>query len=173
VYDVLRRPTHHFVEPEGESEMLVTRTLWGEEVTDPEDDNLRTRAYRVYDGAGVLTNESYDFKGNLLQQTRTLAVAYEVTQDWSVLDEASPPSVESIADLAASDLESESFTFELTYDALNRVVTRTTPDDSVTENAYNEAGLLESVSVRLRGSATPTSFVGDFDYNARGQRERW
>jgi YD repeat-containing protein len=32
--------------------------------------------------------------------------------------------------------------------------------------------VVESVAVRLRGAVTPTSFVFDLDYNARGQRQR-
>jgi RHS repeat-associated protein len=172
VYDELRRPTHHFVTEQSASEMLVTRTLWGEEVTDPEDDNLRTRPYRVYDGSGVLTNDAYDFKGHLLQQTRRLATEYETTQDWLLLEDASPQTVGNIATAAESELESETFTFEMEYDALGRVTSRTTPDDSETLPTYNEAGLLEAVDVHVRGAGTPTTFVSNLDYNARGQRER-
>lgn len=35
---------------------------------------------------------------------------------------------------------------------------------------YNLANLLEAVSVNLRGAAVATSFVGNIDYNAKGQR---
>ena len=35
---------------------------------------------------------------------------------------------------------------------------------------YNEAGLLETVSVSLRGDQNRTPFVTDIDYNAKGQR---
>ena len=54
VYDELRRPTHHFVTPPSASEMLVTRTIFGEAVPSPVDDNLRTRLFRIYDSAGAL-----------------------------------------------------------------------------------------------------------------------
>src|SRR5207237_8286508 len=56
------------------------KTEYGENQPGAETLNLRTRAYRVYDTAGVVTNaalnpasghlESYDFKGNLLRSTR-------------------------------------------------------------------------------------------------------
>jgi YD repeat-containing protein len=50
------------------------------------------------------------------------------------------------------------------------------PDLSVIRPGYNEANLLETLEVRLRGEATPdgqpvwTPFVRDIDYNAKGQR---
>ena len=170
VYDALRRPTHQWVTPPSAAEMLVVRTVWGEDVGSPVDDNLRTRVFRVYDAAGELTNVTYDFKGNLLQQQRRLTLEYETTQDWSLLDDASPPTAENIAALADAQLEDETFTFLMEYDALNRATSRTTPDDSETLLTYNEAGLLEAIDVRIRGAASPTNFVSDFDYNARGQR---
>lgn len=71
---------------------------------------------------------------------------------------------------AASLLSSETFTTSSTFDALNRVVTLTTPDASVYIPTYNEANLLETVSVKIRGSSTATIFVQNIDYNARGQR---
>lgn len=35
---------------------------------------------------------------------------------------------------------------------------------------FNEASLLETVDVNLRGASTSTSFVTNIDYNAKGQR---
>src|SRR5690606_35798657 len=43
---------------------------------------------------------------------------------------------------------------------------------SVIAPAYNEAGLLETVDVRLRGAGAATRFVSDIDYDARGSRQR-
>ena len=47
-----------------------------------------------------------------------------------------------------------------------------TPDGSVATPAYDEAGLLGSVAIRLRGAAAATTFVAETAHNARGQRER-
>ncbi|TRX54815.1 hypothetical protein FNH22_18855 [Fulvivirga sp. M361] len=69
-------------------------------------------------------------------------------------------------------LESETFTQQMQYDAPNRPVSMTMPDNSVVRPAYNETNLLESVEANLRGSGTATSFVTNIDYNARGQREK-
>jgi hypothetical protein len=35
---------------------------------------------------------------------------------------------------------------------------------------YNEAGLLTAIEADLRGAATPTTFVTNVDYDAKGQR---
>jgi RHS repeat-associated protein len=55
------------------------------------------------------------------------------------------------------------------YDALNRVTSQTTPDLSVSVPTYNDAGLLETLSVGVLGAA-PTTVISNIDYNARGQR---
>jgi YD repeat-containing protein len=47
----------------------------------------------------------------------------------------------------------------------------TTPDQSVHRPTYNEANLLETVDVTLRGAQTATSFVADIDYEANGRRK--
>ena len=57
------------------------------------------------------------------------------------------------------------------YDALNRPVAITTPDNSVHRPTYNEANLLESMAVQLRGAQGATIFVSNIDYDAKGQRE--
>ena len=171
-YDELRRPTHQFVTPPAASEMVVTRTVWGESVPSPATTNHRGQPYRIYDGAGELTHVAYDFKGNLLSQQRRITVAFETTQDWSLLDAAAPPTPANIATLADPELDAEVFTTAFEYDALNRVTSSTTPDDSETLSTYNEAGLLETVAVRIRGAGTPTTFVSDLDYDAKGQRLR-
>lgn len=161
-YDQLRRPTQLFVR-DLSGEKLVERTVYGEPVTaEPVAEaeakrlNLRGKVRQHYDGAGLVTNEEFDFKGNLLRSTRQFAVEYRKQLDWL----ASP----------APALQSEIFTSSTTYDALNRPITLTTPDRSVVHPAYNEANLLERVSVNLRGAATETVFVSDIDYDAKGQR---
>ena len=74
-------------------------------------------------------------------------------------------------------LELETFTTVSAYDALNRATSIKTPHNasipaSEILPAYNEASLLESVNVKLRGSSTATNFVQNIDYDAKGQRER-
>ena len=167
-YDALRRPTRQYVrgtdaersDPRTlDREVLFALTEYGEDHTEAEKLNFRTRVYRQCDGAGVITNmdgnEAYDFKGNLLRGTRQLMRDYKALADWS----------------AAPVLEDEIFHSATTYDALNRPLTLTAPDGSITSPGYNEANLLQRMDVQLPGSAAATTFVTNIDYNAKGQRE--
>ncbi len=69
------------------------------------------------------------------------------------------------------EAETARFDTKTTYDALNRVASKTTPDGSVTVPAYNETRLLEQLRVDVRG-ATPRLVIENIDYDARGQRVR-
>ncbi len=152
-YDVLRRLLGLFVTENG-AERLAQQTVYGEAQGDAT--NHRTRVFQVFDGAGVATHVSYDFKGNLLETREELADEYRLAIDWQ-----SPPPI-----------TGGSFTSQTTYDALNRTVTATSPDGSIYRPTFNEANLLEAVDVNLRGAATATPFVGNIDYDAKGQRVR-
>ncbi|EYF04841.1 Hypothetical protein CAP_3867 [Chondromyces apiculatus DSM 436] len=157
-YDVLRRPIELWVQQGTNPEVLAERTVHGESVPNAASLNLRGKIYQQYDGAGLVTSTGFDFKGNPLGSTRTLAVDYQNQLDWA----ATP----------APALQTETFTSSTAYDALNRPISTTKPDQSETRPTYNEAGLLEAVDVRLRGASTWTSFVVAINYNAKGQRER-
>ncbi|MCX4672356.1 sugar-binding protein [Streptomyces sp. NBC_01381] len=151
VHDAARRPAETWLRNASAPETLTDRTLYGE--SQGAALNLRGKPWRTYDQAGRVTHTRYDFKGNLLESRRALAAEYRATVDWS----ASPP------------LEPEFAPATTVYDALNRPASLTTPDGSTTVPAYNEAGLLESVSVSVRG-APASLFISDIDYNAKGQR---
>ena len=164
VYDALRRPTEQWLSGNGGAEKLVGRTVYGESAANPEVSNLRGMAWKSYDQGGLVENAAYDFKGNLLESARRFARTYDATIDWNVAD---PDSL----------LEPETFTTVTAYDALNRATSIRTPHNagvpaSEILPAYNEASLLESVNVKLRGAATATNFVQNIDYDAKGQRER-
>jgi YD repeat-containing protein len=79
VYDAARRPTQQWVKPGLGAEQLVTFNIYGEQVANSEDYNLRGQLYRSYDSAGALTSVEFDFKGNLLRQRRKLAEDYTTT----------------------------------------------------------------------------------------------
>src|SRR5262249_14930973 len=123
--------------------------------------NLRTRIFEHRDQAGVLTNTSFDFKGNLLETTRVLTTGYQSDVDWG----APPP------------LQLEVFTTQSEYDALNRPIRIVAPHNKIAtatilSPTYNEANLLETVAVHVRGAVPATPFVTNIDYNAKGQRTR-
>ena len=69
-YDRLRRPTMLFVRMGDGPERLVEQVEYGEDRPDALATNLRGQIYRKFDGAGIATTSSYDFKGNLLSGTR-------------------------------------------------------------------------------------------------------
>jgi YD repeat-containing protein len=137
------------------SEVVAERIVYGEGQTNDQALNLRTKVYQQFDGAGLVTNGAYDFKGNLLTSTRQLLQDYKNQVDWS----QSP----------AFDTGS-GFTTSTAYDALNRPVSITTPDASVVRPLCSERSLLSQVGANLRGSTSVTAFVNDVTYNAKGQR---
>lgn len=183
VYDALQRPTHSYVRSGDGPERLAGRTVYGEGHSDAEA-NMRGKVYLSLDQAGAVSSGSidpetgqflaYDFKGNLLSSTRQFARNYKESIDWSTIDalfetELAPAA---IASALAPLLEAEVFRQRTQYDALNRPIILTAPDGSIIRPVFNEANLLDEVTVRLRGASEPTIFVEDIEYNARGQRER-
>jgi RHS repeat-associated protein len=167
-YDALQRPTHVFLQKGTAPEKLVERNVYGEAHAEAVTRNLRARTYQGYQGAGVLTNTRFDFKGNVVESALRLAVEYRDATDWSAISTLTDAAA--IEAAAAPLLEAETFSSTVIHDALNRVRSRTTPDGSETRPTYNEANLLEMVDVRLRGAADWTPFIESVDYNARGQR---
>ncbi|HYP54532.1 MAG TPA: RHS repeat-associated core domain-containing protein, partial [Pyrinomonadaceae bacterium] len=181
-YDELRRPRRKFVKgalpKDPTHEILFEHVVYGDSrdanLTNEQvrHSNLRTRVHLQHDGAGLLTNEAYDFKGNLLRSTRQLPEDYKDPFDWK----------------QSPSLESEVFASASRFDALNRVTQQTAPHVvkpesrlSVVQPAYNEANLLERVDVWQGLAAEPETLldpntatlrpVTNIDYNARGQRE--
>jgi RHS repeat-associated protein len=166
-YDPLRRPVETSLREGTGPDLLIGRMVYGESRPNPEADNLRGKVVQVFDQAGVVTTDKYDFKGNLLRSQRQLAEivdpqgtripAYKTIVDWS----------------GDFQLEADNiYTSSTRYDALNRPTEQITPDTSIYHPTFNEANLLERVDVELRGPATATPFVTNIDYNAKGQRER-
>lgn len=175
VYDRLRRPVEQYVTGEDSDlpdqrvrgrTVLFEKTEYGEELAANVAAalNLRTRIFRLHDGAGIICNsalntdsnerEAYDFKGNLLRGTRTLANEYVDIVDWS-----------------RRQSTDDVFATATTYDALNRPTSLTMPDGSVVRPFYNEANLLSRVRARLPGDSEDTGFIDSIEYNARGQRK--
>jgi RHS repeat-associated protein len=152
-YDELRRPTGLFVTENG-AERLAERTVYGEGHGDAA--NHRGQIFQRFDGAGVVTNVTYDFKGNLREHERELLSTYKVAVDWWQNPAAT----------------GGTFISSTTFDALNRPLTVTSPDGSVYRPIFNEANLLDKVEVELRGATVATGFVTNIDYNAKGQRKK-
>lgn len=160
-YDPLRRPVAvHVSGPElGEAaaEALCETTEYGERETDGEARNLRTRVARKRDATGVLTNQSFDFTGNLLKSTRQLATQYRVQLDWS----------------RPVELEENVYHSSSRFDALGNVLAQTDPDSTTIHRRYgllSELGAIWLSHDTSAGDGQPEPLVTDVTYNARGQR---
>jgi RHS repeat-associated protein len=150
-YDELRRPTGVHVTENGQ-ERQTERIVYG----DSPADNLRLQVHKVHDSAGILTQAGYDLAGNAVDTRRDLLPDYVADVDWAT----DPPAGDG------------SFRVQRAYDALNRPLVLVSPDASVYRPSFNEAGLLETVSVRLRGASEATPFITGIEYDERGERLR-
>lgn len=113
-YDKLRRPTDTVLQ-DTTGEKTVTRTVYGEDAPDAVANNVRGQAWKIYDGAGIVTH-TYDIQGNPATTGRELAAAYRTVLDWS----ATP----------APAVEDRTWTAATSFDALDRPTngrTRTAP----------------------------------------------
>ena len=140
-------------------DVIVEKVEYGDTAPSPEASRLRSRVWKQYDAAGVVTSERYDVDGNLTRSTRQVIGEYKALTDWS----SATPS-------------GDTFATDTFFDALRRPVTLTTHDATVVAYAYNEAGLLNSVRANLRGAkenGVPvwTAFVSNIDYDEKGQRK--
>lgn len=176
VYDELHRPTFTYVQRGSAFRILAGRIVYADRPdsnmpTPPEQSNLRGKIYQSYDPAGAVTNPKYDFKGNLLQSARQLtkAPSYRQQMDWTALGASND--VQQIATNAAALLvTTETFAQSTAYDALNRPVTITSPDQSVTVPSYNERRLLKQISVTVGPTNKTQQTVKSISYNEKGQR---
>lgn len=170
-YDPLRRPTNTFLREGAGAELLVWRTVYGETLPNPEAQNQRGNVVQLFDQAGVVTSDEYDFKGNRQRSQRQLAQEYKTTVDWS----------------APVPLETVTYMSRTRYDALNRPIQLIAPHGdqpgtkiNVIESIYNEANLLEQVHAWLNQDAEPADWlnpaiasvhaVANIDYDAKGRR---
>jgi YD repeat-containing protein len=112
---------------------------------------------------------SFDFEGHALLEQRQLVADHKTQPDWSVL--LGHATVDAMALAAAPLLDTETFSASSSRDALGRVLTAISPDNSTVTYTYDEGGALQRVTLEHRGSQTTQTIVGEVTYNARGQRE--
>ncbi len=178
-FDALRRPLTLRYTDDVDSDVLVEVHIYGDF-----DGGVGTKAkgrlFRLYDTAGQLEISEYDFKGNVVAMRKTLPADLTADVDWDGIETATTltnldSAVAGTSILATGAANSHELT--RTFDALNRLLTETGPDDdqgsgtdrSVTTYGYDTGGRLKTVQVAVRGAAA-TTFVSDITYNARGQR---
>lgn len=169
-YDNLQRPLAIYVRAQLATEQLVYYYLYGERLPNPTQHNHLGQLYQLYDQAGCKTQEAFDFNGNPLRVNLRVCKDYKNTINWMPLS--------SHANLADAQiavdpmLEAEMLNSSTTYDALNRPLSNTAPDGSQTFYTYNEANFLDKIATQLPNEATPTEYVANIDYDAKGQRTR-
>ncbi|MGE5845430.1 MAG: SpvB/TcaC N-terminal domain-containing protein, partial [Ignavibacteria bacterium] len=167
-YDKVNRPVSSFLK-DGNTEILYAHRVYGDLLPDAVNRNMKGLVYQFYDQGSVVTIQNYDFKGNgLLTETR-ITKEYKQATDWMMLDGITD--IQTIEDLAEQKIESEIFTSSVVLDALNRPLSVTLPDNSVSEPKYNEANYLESFRVQIRGTGDFITFLSNQDYDAKGQRQ--
>ena len=194
-YDELRRPLRSYVtdaDPQHPGVEKCTQVnVFGERVSQVQPAlNLRGRLLLHCDTAGIVVSagtnpqsgaiEACDFKGNALRTTRQQLRDYKNAPDWNGVDwnavntalAAEPLQLPDLLSAFSPMLEPEFFSSNAAFDALNRPIALTSPDASVYRPIYNEANLLDQVSVNLRGAPTATAFVANIDYDAKGRRTR-
>ena len=86
--------------------------------------NQRGRLFKTFDQAGVVTNAGYNFKGQLIHCQRQLAVEYKEKLNWS----------------NTVPLEQRTYATTTKYNALNREIECTTPDNTIIQYGFNERG---------------------------------
>lgn len=158
-YDILQRPLDTWVKGDTVPILvLYGKIIYGENQPNDKENNVRGKAIVVYDSAGKLTSEKYDFKGNLLSSTRVFAQEYKTTPNWDMAD---PDSI----------LEGSKYTFtsSIEYDALNRPIKQIQPDGSEHMPFFNPAGLLDRVELKKDDSTN--TYVQNIDYDEKGQRK--
>ncbi|OCK76021.1 SpvB-domain-containing protein, partial [Lepidopterella palustris CBS 459.81] len=154
-YDVLRRPCKTFVNSGTDNEYLSQQIVYGESQPEPEKNNLRGKVYQTFDQASKVTNLEYDYAGHPTHIQRQFVKEYKRGVDW--------------AGAAPIEMEEQIFESMATFDALQRSVSATRYDGSVSTNVFNRQGLLKAVR-GLIDTAQETTFVKDVQYNASNQQ---
>jgi RHS repeat-associated protein len=158
-YDGLHRPSHTTVAG-GDGDLLINKAYTFEKFTyvegqaDDKKNNFRGKPVEHFDQAGKISFTFYDLKGNLLTSFRQLFAEYKEIPDWN----------------GGSIPDNQQYPDQQTYDALNRVTVSRTPDGSTSFFAFNEAGLLKTITVTQSGINKP--YVNNIDYNEKRQRSK-
>ena len=169
-FDILQRPMHSkVIGGDGSTPLdhIFGRIIYGESLLLPDRSNeaaiqaknLLGQPIQQYDSAGLIDTPDYDFKGKPLSVIRKLFSKYKEVANWTDFN-------------IALDLEAESFIFITETDAFGRITRQVAPDGSELSPVYNEAGLLNSESVKNPGAAIAEVYIKNIDYNERGQREK-
>lgn len=131
--------------------------------------NLLGQVYRHYDGAGRVTLNEVDFKGNPLDKVREVIADSATAAGALFAVNWQPPAGSNLATLASMLLDTQdTYQTSVTYNALNQVLSTQLPVavDGVRHEfrlGYDQSGAVTTLNVDGSG------FVSLITYNARGQ----
>lgn len=138
---------------------VVERLVYGEEVEDATDKNLKGRLYQHFDQAGRMRVPFYDLHGQVGRSQRRLRTQYKAESNWPDSGGWN------------GQLEAEAFQTTYQYDALARVEQVNHPDGSKVRPRYHQSGRLRRVRVMAAGESTWSNYVVNIKYSAKSQRE--
>lgn len=157
-YDHLQRVTGVYVTGSDGSltlDQYTERMVYGELISNAEQNNLVGNIYEYFDEAGKLINNTYSFAGKTLQQTRYFLTQYTQEVNWN-----DPPTV---------PLETEPFITKFQFNAAGLVTQEQMPDKGIVNWTYNQLNQLNTVSGIFPDSTTQT-YVSSITYDASGNR---
>ncbi|WP_019500353.1 SpvB/TcaC N-terminal domain-containing protein [Pseudanabaena sp. PCC 6802] len=133
---------------------IVETYTYGETHPQSQACNLRGQLYQHQDQSGQIINGKYNIQGQLLETTRQFTQEYKDYINWETV----------------VNLETESpYKHQFAFNALQQLITETTPDGSITTNTYNLSGLLDRVSVKFP-DGTLQPIINRIEYNQNQQR---
>ena len=171
-YDVLHRPTNLWVKKPGNAQYFLSqKTIYGEAKVNPEATHHRQQVWKVYDGAGLVESEFYDFKGNLTRMRRMILKDGKAQVEWArTVDRPNHVFDPAVAAALLDTSQQGILTAETDFDALNRIIKSIAPDSTEQVITYNEANLLSSLNIVKNG--VTSNYIENIDYNEKGQRTR-
>lgn len=146
-YDALGRLSERTIAGTG----LVERMEYGEILADGRDRNLWGAVYRHFDQSGVETQAACSIAGLPLEKARRFCEQPGQAVDWT----------------HAVPLESREYKETLTYNAQQKVIRHTAPDNTTARIGYDGKGRQTSLT-KIRGNVQEL-LLGDITYNLMDQ----
>ena len=176
LYDALRRPLEQQLQINDEPVQVIERLVYGEDQAGNQTRNLRGQLFQHYDSSGLITNQAFDFNGNLLEVERQLAVF------------STEPLIHWPEDPPQRAFEEDVYTQQTEYDALDRMTRHynwhhNLMNVAVYEPSHNERGVLESEDLIINAEkqitaegfkpngGSRTTPIQAIEYDAKGQRQ--
>lgn len=116
--------------------------------------NLLGQVQTLYDLSGVVINKGFSLQGTLLNGSRQLVNDYKKPVNWN------GPTLPQLGEV---------YRFSYIYDAINLLLSETTPDGSITDYTYNQLGLPDKTTITFKDK-TIQAVINYIDYDANLQR---